>query len=168
MTSPRNKILLLIIASLLVSNLTLLGFMIFGKEPEKKSSERGKPVSDFFEKQLGFTPEQTTKFHQLRDEHFEKLRPFLKDVRTAKDSMFSLMRRPDLPDSILEKAANNLAQKEKIQELQSFRHFRQVRELCTEEQKIKFDTLMSKMINRSFGRPQGHSGQKNEPAKKPG
>lgn len=166
MTSPRNKILLLIIAALLVSNLTLLGFMFWGKHADKKPSERGKPFSDFFEKELGFTPEQVTRFHQLRDEHLENIRPFLKEVRTAKDSLFGLMRLANLPDSVVEKTADDLAQKEKAEELQSFRHFRKVRELCSEEQKIKFDSLMNKIINRSFGRGQNHTASKEDANKK--
>ena len=166
MTSSRNKIVVLIIAALLISNLTLLGFMVLGKKEERKPPERGKSFSDFFEKQLGFTPEQVTKFHQLRDEHLENIRPFLRDVRAAKDSLFSLMCRSDVPDSVLEKAADELAQKEKAQELLSFRHFKKVRELCNEEQKIKYDSLINKMINRSFGRGQNHSASKGEMNKK--
>lgn len=158
MTSPRSKILVLIIIALLVSNLTLLGFMFFGKKSGKKPPERGKSFSDFFEKRIGFTPEQSAKFHQLRDQHLENLKPFLKEVRKAKDSLFKIMRMPQIPDSILEKAADNLAQKEKAQELQSFNHFRQVRELCTDEQKPRFDSLISIIINRSFARPPGHQG----------
>ncbi|HVT84804.1 MAG TPA: periplasmic heavy metal sensor [Chitinophagaceae bacterium] len=156
MTSPRSKILVLIIVVLLISNIALLGFMFFGKKGERKQPERGKSFSDYFEKQLGFTPEQSAKFHQLRDQHFENIRPLLKEVRKAKDSLFSIMRLPEVPDSVLEKAAEDLAQKEKAQELQSFRHFRKVRELCTDEQKPKFDTLISRIINRSFARPSGH------------
>ncbi|HWC52851.1 MAG TPA: Spy/CpxP family protein refolding chaperone [Chitinophagaceae bacterium] len=140
----------------MISNIALLGFMFFGKKDDRKSSERGKSFSDYFEKQLGFTPEQSAQFHQLRDKHFENIRPILKEVRKAKDSLFSIMRLPEIPDSLLENAAENLAQKEKAQELQSFRHFRKVRDLCTEEQKPKFDTLISKIINRSFARPSGH------------
>ena len=166
MTSPRNKILVLIIAVLLISNLILVGFMVFAKKEERRPQERGRSFSEFFEKQLGFTPEQVTKFHQMRDEHFENIRPVLKNVRTAKDSLFSLMSRPDLPDSVIENAANNLAQNEKVQELLSFNHFRRVRELCTEEQKPKFDSLIYKMINRSFSRGQNHSSSKDNGPKK--
>ena len=153
MTSPRNKMLIVIIAVLLVSNLISLGFIFFGKKcNEKKNAERGKPMSDFFEKQLNFTPEQTAQFHQLRDQHFDNLKPFLKDVRKAKDSLFSLMHEPNVTDSMVKILAENLAEKEKAQELQSFNHFKKVRELCTEEQKPKFDTLISKLINKTFTR----------------
>ena len=166
MTSPRNKILVLIIAALLISNLTVLGFLLWGKNCERKPQERGKSFSDYFERQLEFTPEQVTKFQQLRDAHFENIRPYLKDVRAAKDSLFSLMRLTNVPDSVVEKAANDLAQKEKAQELQSFRHFRSVRELCNDQQKIKFDSLVNKIINRSFGRMQNHTMSKEEANKK--
>lgn len=166
MTSPRSKILVLIIGALLISNLTVLGFLLWGKSGNKKLPERGKSFSEYFEKQLGFTPDQVTKFHQLRDTHLENIRPYLKDVRSAKDSLFNLMHLPNIPDSVVEKAADDLAQKEKAQELQSFRHFRNVRELCNDEQKIKFDSLMKKIINRSFGRMPNHSPSKDDAEKK--
>ncbi|MBS1919843.1 MAG: periplasmic heavy metal sensor [Bacteroidetes bacterium] len=160
MTSHRSKILMLIIAALLTSNIVLLSFMFWGGRRERKPPDRGKPFSDYFEKQLGFTPDQSAKFHILIDQHFETLKPIMKEVRSAKDSLFGLMRFPEIPDSILQQAADNLAQKEKAQELQSFRHFRNVRELCTNEQKPKFDTLINKMINRSFSRPPNNSNLK--------
>lgn len=154
MTSPRNKTQIVVIAILLATNLISLGYIFFGKKDnEKKNAERGKPMSDFFEKQLNFTPEQTATFHQLRDKHFDNLKPFLREVRKAKDSLFGLMRQPDIPDSVVEEVAENLAQKEKAQELQSFNHFKKVRELCTDEQKPKFDSLISKLINRTFAKP---------------
>lgn len=159
MRSPKNKILIIIIVVLLISNIALLGFMFFGKKSDRKLQDRGRSFSDYFEKQLGFTPEQSAQFEQLTTQHFENLRPFLKDVRKAKDSMFSLMRLPQVPDSVLQNAAESLAQKEKAQELLSYRHFLRVRELCTEEQKPKFDTLISRMINRSYGRPSSQKGQ---------
>ena len=154
MTSPRNKGLLLIITVLLISNLALVAYLVFGKQPPKRSSRPGREeFVNFFKKEVGFTDEQAAKFQQLSTEHFEKLRPIMSDVRKAKDSMFSLMRQDEFPsDSVLQKAAESIAQKQKLQELQSFTHFRKVRELCTEEQKPKFDSLIRKMINRSFGR----------------
>lgn len=168
MSSPRSKILILIIIVLLISNIGLLGLMYFGKKDDRKPPERGKSFSDFIEKQLNFSPEQSTKFHQLRDTHFENFKPILKEVRKAKDSLFSFMRLPDVPDSAVERAAENLAQKEKAQELYSYNHFKKVRELCTDEQKPKFDSLIIKMINRTTGRMPGHFGQKDSLNKSPG
>jgi hypothetical protein len=97
----------------------------------------------------------------MMTEHIERMRPIMMEVRKAKDSMFSYMRQPVTPsDSVLQILADNIAQKQKMQELQSFSHFRQVRELCTEEQKPRFDSVIRKMINRSFGRGPDH-GKKN-------
>ncbi len=151
-----NKVLFLIIIILLISNAVLLGIMFLGKKGNSRSGERGKSFTDYFEQHLGFSPEQSALFQQMRDKHFENMRPILREVRLAKDSLFSIMRLPDVPDSMVEKAADNLAQKEKAQELQSFRHFKKVRDLCTEEQKPKFDSLISRIINRSYGRSSGN------------
>ena len=159
MTSSRNKVLMLIISVLLISNLALVAFMIFGRKHGGKSQKsRGEAFSNYFKKELNFSEEQSAKFQEMMTGHFEKLKPIMGEVRKAKDSMFSLMRQLAMPaDSILQKAAENIAQKQKLQELQSFNHFRQVRDLCNEEQRSKFDSLISKMINRSFGHGQNRN-----------
>ena len=153
MTSSRNKGLLLIITALLISNLALVAYLVFGKSQGKRPPQSREYFSNFIKKELNFSEEQSAKFQQLMAGHFEKLKPIMAEVRKAKDSMFTLMRQTEIPpDSILQKAAENISQKQKQQELQSFNHFRLVRELCNDEQKLKFDSLISKMINRSFNR----------------
>jgi len=157
MTSSRNKGLLLIISVLLLSNLALVAYLVFGdnkrQKHDKTGGERGKAFSEYVIREVNFSEEQATTFKQMMAEHFEKMRPIMGEVRKAKDSFFTIMQQPEIPpDSVLQKAADNIAQKQKLQELQSFNHFRQVRELCTEEQKPKFDSLIRKIINRSFGR----------------
>ena len=156
MTSPRNKVLVLIISVLLISNLALVAYLVFGKQKDPKGNrggDRGKAFSDYIIKEVNFSEDQAATFKQMMTEHFEKLRPLMGEVRKAKDSFFTLMQQPQIPpDSVLQKAAENIAQKQKLQELQSFNHFRKVRELCNEEQKPKFDSVIKKMINRSFGR----------------
>jgi protein CpxP len=154
MTSPRNKFLILIITVLVISNLALAGYLIFGRSYKHKPPRSGRDAfSEYMKKELNFSEEQAEKFKQLTSEHFEKMRPILQDIRQAKDSFFSLMRLPEMPsDSLLMASAEKIAAKQKYQELQSFRHFRQVRALCNDEQKLKFDTLIKKMINRSFSR----------------
>ena len=154
MTSPRNKVFILIITVLLISNLALVAFMVFGrKSGGKHPKSRGEAFSNYFKKELNFSEEQAAKFQQLVTGHFEKLRPIMGEVRKAKNSLFIMMNQSETPpDSVLQRAAENIAQKQMLQELQSFNHFRQVRELCNDEQKPKFDSLISKMINRSSGR----------------
>jgi hypothetical protein len=159
MISSRNKGLLLIILVLLLSNLALVGYLVFGKQERKpkrtEGQNRGEVFLNYVIKEVNFSDEQAAKFKQMMTDHIERMRPIMMEVRKAKDSMFSYMRQPTAPsDSVLQTLADNIAQKQKFQELQSFNHFRQVRELCTEEQKPKFDTVIRKMINRSFGRGQ--------------
>src|ERR1043165_6025819 len=130
MTSSRNKGLFLIIIVLLISNLALVAYLVFGKNQEKRPSQSRPDFPSYIKKELNFSDEQAAKFQQLITIHFEKLKPIMAEVRKAKDSMFTLMRKSEIPpDSILQKAAENIAQKQKLQELQSFNHFRQVREL---------------------------------------
>src|ERR1051325_3235733 len=140
MTSSRSKGLFLIIIVLLISNLALVAYLVFGRSQGRKPPPPREDFSNYVKKELNFSDEQAAKFQQLITVHFEKLKPIMAEVRKAKDSMFNLMRKPAMPsDSVLQKAAENIAQKQKLQELQSFNHFRQVRELCNDEQKPKFD-----------------------------
>jgi hypothetical protein len=154
---------------LLFSNLALVGYLVFGKQSGRKPSQRqprGEVFSNYVIKEVNFSEEQAVTFKQMMTEHIDRMRPIMMEVRKAKDSMFGYMRQSGAPsDSVLQKLADNIAQKQKMQELQSFSHFRQVRELCTEEQKPRFDSVIRKMINRSFGRGPDHgkkSGEKKQ------
>jgi hypothetical protein len=144
----QNKFLVLLVAILLVANLSLmLYFFVF----KHKDNPPRRPVADFIQKKLGFNEEQTTHFEKLRDQHKEAVKPVMEEMKKLKDSLYNLLQKPHASDSTIAAMASKIGEKQKEWELLIFHHFQKVREICDSSQLPKFDTLVHKMINRGPG-----------------
>lgn len=155
----RNKWWALAFVLLVTLNVATLATFWLVREknaPQQMGSRAG--VTDFLVKELGLDSAQKQKLIQLREEHQQKIMEIRKGNREAKDALFDLLRQPDAADSAVEKAARNAAAFDAQVDLLTFRHFQQVRGLCTETQKKKFDQVIQnvlRMIAPPPGRPQG-------------
>ena len=158
MSNPRNRNLLIIIGVLLLTNIAVLVYFLGQKKSEKTAavqhtSERERAgISEMLQKEVGFTDEQTAQYKILKDKQRQTIRPMYDDMRKAKDSLFRLLSYPETPDSLLSKASESIAEKQKALDLQTFYHFKRVRSLCTQEQLPKYDSMILRMF-RKMGRP---------------
>jgi hypothetical protein len=143
----QNRFLVLLVAFLLIANLGLmLYFFVFKGGDEQRN--RPPRVSDFVQKELGFNPDQTTKFQQLRDEHREAIKPVVEDMKKLKDSLYNLLQKPRVDDSAAAVMADKIGERQQQWELMIFHHFQKVRAICDSSQLPKFDSLVHRMINR--------------------
>ncbi len=96
----------------------------------------------------------------MKDKQRETIRPMYDEMRKAKDSLFQLLKDSAISDSAVSVAADQIAQRQKMLDLQTFTYFRKVRMLCTPEQQPKYDSLIQNMfskMNRPPRRPDGDS-----------
>ena len=143
----QNRFLVLLVAVLLIANLGLmLYFFVFRHKDDHRGSSR--PVSEFLQKELGFTADQTAKFQQLRDQHKEAIKPVMEEMKKLKDSLYTLLNTPQTNDSAVTMLTNRIGDKQKEWELMIFHHFQKVRAICDSSQLPKFDSLVHQMINR--------------------
>jgi protein CpxP len=115
-------------------------------------------VVDFLTNELGFDSVQKKELIRLHESHQEKMREVRKNNREAKDAFFALLQQHDIPDSVIENAAKESAKHDSETDVLTFRHFQQVRNLCNETQKKKFDSVIQqvlRMIAPPQGKPQG-------------
>ena len=152
MSNPRNRNLLIIIGVLLLTNIAVLVYFLGQKKPATSHDEGRSSVSEMLQKEVGFNDEQTAKYKQLKEKQRETIRPMYDDMRKAKDNLFRLLRYPGTSDSLLNKVSDAIAQKQKAIDLQTFNHFKSVRELCTPEQQPKYDSMVLRMFSK-MGRP---------------
>ena len=154
----RNKgwaIAFLLLIFLNIATLTALWLMKDGKPlPFLKDKDPKSGVVDFLVKELGFDSLQKQKLIALRDEHQQKVMALRKMNREAKDAFFDLLQKSDLPDSAIENGAKNAAHFDQELDVLTFRHFRDIRNLCNEEQKKKFENIIRQVL-RMIGPPQG-------------
>ncbi|MET0464225.1 MAG: hypothetical protein ABW007_13765 [Chitinophagaceae bacterium] len=163
MSRPGNKNLLIIIAVLLLTNIGVLGYFLWFKKPGKQQQEsrwdskgNSNGIYESLQKDVGFSADQLTQYKQMKDKQRETLRPMFDEMRRVKDSLFRLLKESTVPDSIAEKAADQIGRQQKLLDLQTYTYFRKVRTLCTPDQLPKYDSLIQNMFSK-MGKPQRKS-----------
>jgi protein CpxP len=144
-----NKILTIAVVLLLLTNITLVAFMVLGKNKQENKRPPGR--NDPFEvmvKELNMTDQQQKDYKQQKEEHFKNIRPLFDSVRAAKSAFFALLKETDVNDSVVNLYSQRVTEKQAAIDKLTFAHFRRVRNLFTPEQQPKFDVFVQKMMQR--------------------
>lgn len=160
-TTTRYKTLLFIIAVLLISNIALVVYVFTGgrcphKSPSKEQQNKS-GITAALEKEVGFSEQQLAQYKNLREEHWKIAKPLFDSMQKGKELLFKLTQTAAVEDSVVQNAAASIAASQKLMELQSFRHFKQVRDLCTQEQLPRYDSVLKKIVSKR-GKPQQPQG----------
>lgn len=148
-----NRILLLIIAVLLLTNIALL-YKVWNRDGHDRGPGGRGPqgfMASMLEKEVGFSKEQLTQYEELRTKHFVNMKPLFGEVRNAKDSLYRLMNQVQVADSVVNVYADRVSEKQKAVELKMFYYLKTVEALCTPEQRPKFDSVVQKLVKRQPG-----------------
>ncbi|WP_298551080.1 hypothetical protein [uncultured Algibacter sp.] len=150
-----NKNLLLYI--LLVFLIVVNGFFLYnylGRGEQEQELQERKPPIAFLGKELGFDDAQKEEFRALTRTHRRKMRGISDDIRGWKDDLFKGLSDDSLTDIDTEALAYLIGQSEAAKDLEVLRHFKQVRELCNDQQKEKFSKIIKDAL-RHGSREQG-------------
>jgi len=142
----QNKLLVLLVAILLIANLGLMLYFFGFRSRHRAGDISPRPVSDYIQKQLGFNADQAARFQELRDQHKEAVKPIIDDMKKLKDSLYNLLQRPELNDTMAVSLIDKIGEKQKEWELMIFHHFQKVRAICDSNQLPRFDTLVHRMV----------------------
>ena len=139
----KNKLLTWLVVTLLVANAgTILFFWI--NRPERMQGAKGSP-REFSIHALELDSTQLDAFQDLIEEHQASARPLKKEIRTAKENLFQLLKQPVIPGPEKMKAVQAITLNIQALELLNLDHFQQLRVLCNEKQKKKFDGLLDQL-----------------------
>lgn len=163
--AAKNRTLLFIIAFLILTNIAVVVYFL--RQPEKTGKDATPPppqgqsggrngIATQLQKDVGFSEEQIAKYKEMKAAHWKIAKPLFDAMQKSKDSLYELVKLPQVDEELLEDRAENVAERQEALEIQGFRHFKEVRSLCTPEQLPRYDSLLKKIINRK-GRPQGDS-----------
>lgn len=143
-----SKPLVFIILILLLSNLALIFFFVFNNKPHERRFENNEKGGLYtsLQKDVGFSQPQLDKYAQLRKEQFETLKPYFDEVRKSKQEFYSLMLIDSTSDSLVQSKANLIGTKQNLVDMKMFHYFKQVRNLCTDGQFEKFDSVFKKSV----------------------
>jgi protein CpxP len=152
-----NKVLLFISAILLVSNIVLIIMLLRMKNSHKQdfgSDNQRYPVPVFLNKEVGFSPEQMDQYEKIRRQQRQRMRPLFEDMRVAKVQFYRHLSDPaGENDSLLNQAAAVIGGKQQAIELHAYRNFKEIRGVCTDRQKPKYDSLIAGVIEKMWFPP---------------
>jgi Spy/CpxP family protein refolding chaperone len=148
-TTSKNKILLITVAILLLTNFVML-FLFLNKGPEKRGLHGGRDgmLTEFLKNDVGFNPQQLQQYDTLSKQHREKLKASFDEIRNSRSDLFKELGKNAFSDSAINMAADKSASIQKQMEISMMTHIREIRNLCTPGQQPKFDSLFYKVWNR--------------------
>jgi hypothetical protein len=142
------KSLYILVGVLLLINIATLGFIWYTTIKIKTEQEMRPPRPDnkgsFLADELGFTGEQLNKFDTLRKEHHQRVQKIIREAKELKDQLFDCIKTED--DAKAKEFAGKLSENNKAMELLTYEHFKEVRKICKEEQKVKFDRILIELV----------------------
>jgi Spy/CpxP family protein refolding chaperone len=153
--NKRTKSLITIIIFLLITNIAMLIFFVVQSKPAEKRqrNHESNGLYNSLQSDVGFSKQQLDQYEALRGVQMKKVHPMFDEVREARKNFYDLINSTQVSDSLLNADADSIAQKQKHLDLQMFGYFKNVRAICTELQKPRFDSLMKKVEMRMIGRP---------------
>jgi protein CpxP len=157
----KNKLLGSILILLVLANIATLGVFWYYKIHNMPASRpmgderRGNGnASAFIIKQVGLDAKQQAAYAELVKQHQQKVRAVRDELHLAKDDFFNLLSDSTASPQVINAASLATGKLEQRLDVLTFEHFRQVRALCTAEQKIKLDNCI-KQVMRMMAPPPG-------------
>ncbi|MEO5944876.1 MAG: Spy/CpxP family protein refolding chaperone [Ferruginibacter sp.] len=132
---------------LLIANIILLAFFLFNSSGSKKP-DRKSPMTTYLQNEIGFTKEQMTEFDSVKADHRNQVKDLFDKMRVNKEEIFKELGSKGFSDSAITDAATYSAMQQKELELSMLKHLKIIRDICTPEQKAKFDTGFYKIMSR--------------------
>jgi hypothetical protein len=159
-TKSRNKVFYLLMIVLVTLNLITIGFLWMYKFKEHRQILQPPPPPAgkiMLEQELRFSKEQAEKFDKLRIEHSTSARKIVDEIAMLKENLFETIKEYGGDDSKATKIADEIGNKQKELDLITYNHFKDIRNLCDERQRERFDLIL-KDISKIIG-PQNPPGQ---------
>lgn len=150
-TSSKSKILLIAVIVLLLTNIGMLFFFLKGNEPGKKNRGRDGMMTDFLQKDVGFTAQQLQLYDTMAKQHHELIKASFDSIRINKQQWYRRLGAAGFDDSTVANTAALTSGLQQPIEYKMLLHFQAVRKLCTPEQLPKFDSLFYKIWDRKSG-----------------
>jgi hypothetical protein len=147
---PKSKVLIIIIGSLLIANIVLIAFLLMNyKQKEKRDrGDKNAYVVDYLQNEVGFTKEQLGKYDSLSKYHREQVKSIFKEISENRKIILLNLASADFSDSAINSAANSIHERQRTLELNMLKHLKEIRDICTKEQRQRFDTGFYKIFGR--------------------
>lgn len=148
---PRNsKYLLILIAVLLLANIVGIVFFLTNTNRDKKGNagDRKNAMVGYLTKDLGFSADQMVTYDSLVARHRRTMGPLFEQMKKEKEQRLRYVAQYGFADTAIGTAVSLTAAKQQVLETQMMMHLKDVRNICNENQKVKFDSSIHKVFAR--------------------
>ena len=142
-----NKLLIVVIGLLVVSNIVLAFFLLNGKTKKPAKRERNDPT-EMMIKEVGMDEKQAATHKQMKDDHFKAVRPLYDSLRAAKATYFGLVKDTAVKEEMAKVYRDKIAAWQSTIDSMTFAHFRKMRSLLNPQQQLKYDEFVQKLMQR--------------------
>lgn len=137
-SESRVKSLLLLIGVLVISNLITAYFLFSHSRPQKK--ERTGILKNFIKNELKFSDAQMASYEASRKAFMTKHDSSIKSIRETKETNLKNVGLSGFSDSAIAVATNFSVEKQREFDKSFFENLKAIRNICTPEQRVKFDS----------------------------
>ena len=149
--SKNSKTLLVIIAALLALNIAGV-ILFFAKAPSGKrtsyTEQRKNAMQKYLKDECGFSAEQLVQFDSLAERHRRAMQPVFDQLKKEKEERIKNLAQGQFSDTAIALAVTNTITKQQEVETKMLLNLRDVRNLCNEQQRAKFDSSLHIMFAR--------------------
>lgn len=149
--SASRKPLLILIAILILTNLALLGILLFSgsnKPKPNRFEERKALMKERLEKEVGFNQQQLAQYDSLSETMYRGGKERMDAHRQYKRQVIKNWLASDMQDSTRDQLARTLGEKQTDLEREMLAHVKRVADLCTPAQRAVFDTVYAQQLFR--------------------
>jgi Spy/CpxP family protein refolding chaperone len=149
--STNNRWLSVVTLLLLTANIVTLALLWTNKtrhKEEVRPMPSGGQVFEFLTHELKLDSAQQGAYKKLRDEHQAGQRGLQDNIRKTKDALFSLLKQPSVPDSLVHAYSRKAVEADQQLDEFTFRHFQKLRAICNAEQQKRFDEIIQEALHR--------------------
>jgi len=164
-TVSKNKLLFTIIILLILINVSTLSFMWYWKikepplppPPMMEPPVKGPPpeARAHLKELLNLTDAQMETIDKIRESHIGQVQKTRGELKGLKDKIFSNLSNANADTNSVRDIANQIGVLEARVDLITFDNFREVRKVCTDEQKKKFDEVYMDFLRMGGPPPPG-------------
>jgi Spy/CpxP family protein refolding chaperone len=142
-----NRRWLMILGILLLANLAVLAYFIIQRKSGGHSDRRGQ-MSAYLKKEIGFSDAQMAHYETIKARQRAESKAMFDSIRDAKTETFRMLGAQGFSDSSIAAIAKASAAKQQNMETIMLMHLREIREICTPEQRKRFDTSYYRVLAR--------------------
>ncbi|MEI2747562.1 MAG: hypothetical protein V9E88_02225 [Ferruginibacter sp.] len=152
-TTPKYKILVLMITVLLISNAVLLYFLFSQKPAEEKRERqsREQQIINYLKNELKFTDEQMTQYNGFSKNHMKEVKTLFDSLSVKRKKILKQLVNNNFTDSAIAQASMLINKDQYEIDNKMMIHLKTIHQLCSPDQKAIFDTGFYKIMGRRGG-----------------